>query len=74
MPIGGGVAADAAVIPAAVGVDIGCGMRAATTCWYFLSPDFRQLVVKRRVRETDWFFRAGVAEGRRTDRQRRGRQ
>ena len=31
MPIGGVVAADAAVIPAAVGVDIGCGMRAVET-------------------------------------------
>ena len=31
MPIGGVVAADAAVIPAAVGVDIGCGMIAAET-------------------------------------------
>ena len=31
MPIGGVVAADEAVIPAAVGVDIGCGMRAVET-------------------------------------------
>ena len=31
MPIGGVVAADDAVIPAAVGVDIGCGMRAVET-------------------------------------------
>lgn len=31
MPIGGVVAADQAVIPAAVGVDIGCGMRAVET-------------------------------------------
>ena len=31
MPIGGVVAADKAVIPSAVGVDIGCGMRAVET-------------------------------------------
>ena len=37
MPIGGVVAADQAVIPAAVGVDIGCGMRAVETTSYIFS-------------------------------------
>ena len=34
MPIGGVAAAEGAIIPNAVGVDIGCGMCAVNTCIY----------------------------------------
>ncbi|MBR6022499.1 MAG: RtcB family protein [Kiritimatiellae bacterium] len=49
MPIGGVVAADAAVIPAAVGVDIGCGMRAVETS--LPAERFADMRVRRALQE-----------------------
>ncbi len=45
MPIGGVMATLSEVIPNAVGVDIGCGMRAASTC--FLAEDLTQDDIKK---------------------------
>ena len=47
MPIGGVLACDGAVIPNAVGVDIGCGMCAVKTNWR--TDDFPASVLRKEI-------------------------
>lgn len=53
MPIGGVLACDGAVIPNAVGVDIGCGMCAVKTNWNVesISPDVIRKKIMRGIRK-----------------------
>jgi len=50
MPIGGVMATKGYIVPNAVGVDIGCGMRACKTNMQYINPDYLKKVMQK-IRE-----------------------